>query len=73
MYLQKSVQYHSGKLVGSDKEGNLYKGILTFLIVALRKNILFVVKAVPECKLEAKFILMHIETTLKLLPKLDFK
>ena len=73
MYLQKSVQYHSGKLVGSDEEGNLYKGILTFLIVGLRKNIPFVVKAVPECKLEAKFITMHIETTLKLLAEIGFR
>ena len=53
IYLQ-SVPFHSGKSVASDEE-NFYKGTLTFLIVGLQKNIPFVVKVVPECKLEAKF------------------
>ena len=28
MYLQKSVQYHSGDFVGQNEEGNLFKGIV---------------------------------------------
>ena len=30
MYLDKCEQYSSGKMVGADAEGNLYKGIVSF-------------------------------------------
>ena len=33
MYLQKSSQYQSGEYEGVDKEGNLYKGIVAFMVV----------------------------------------
>ena len=33
MYLQKSVLYHSGHSVGQDEEGNLFKGIVDFVII----------------------------------------
>jgi len=32
MYLQKATQYHSGEYVGADEDGNLYKGIVAFMI-----------------------------------------
>ena len=47
MYLQKGLQFHDGKVYGGDCDGDLYKGIMTFMIVGLRKNIPFVIKAVP--------------------------
>ena len=50
MYLQKEVQFHQGKLIGCDDNGNLFKEIMTFMIVGVRKNVSFVVKAVPESK-----------------------
>ena len=33
MYLQKSSRYHSGEYVGADEEGNLYEGIVAFMVV----------------------------------------
>ena len=32
IYLQKGIQYQGGKLVGVDSEGNLFKGVMTFII-----------------------------------------
>ena len=33
MYLQKREEYAGGELVGADTDGNLYKGIVSFMIV----------------------------------------
>ena len=35
---KKDSQFHDGKLVGTDKEGNLYKGVMTFMINSLKKS-----------------------------------
>ena len=43
MYLQKSAQYQSGEYV---EEGNLYKGIVGFMVVGLKLSIPFVVQFV---------------------------
>ena len=43
MYLEKATQYHSGKYVGADDEGNLYKGIVAFMIVGIKELILYFV------------------------------
>ena len=48
MYLQKSPQYQSGEYVGVDEEGNLYKGIVAFMVVGFRLSIPFVVQVIPE-------------------------
>ena len=48
MYLQNSAQYQSGEYVGVDKEGNLYKGIVAFVVVGFKLFIPFVVQAIPE-------------------------
>ena len=47
-YLQKSAHYQSGEYIGVDKEGNLYKGIVVFMVVGLKQSILFVVQAITE-------------------------
>ena len=73
MYLQKEVQYHQGQLLGTDQDGNLYKGIVTFMIVGLRKNIPFVVRAVPESKIEEKWLSQHINECLKSLHQVGFE
>ena len=45
MYLEKATQYHSGEYVGADDEGNLYKGIVAFMIVGLKESIPSIVQA----------------------------
>ena len=37
MYLEKGMQYQGGEVVVSDKEGNLYKGVMVFMIVSMLK------------------------------------
>ena len=54
MYLQKEVQFQQGKLIDCDDNSNLLKGFMTFMIVGVRKNVPFVVKAVPESKIQGK-------------------
>ena len=46
MYLHKAAQYQAGEYV--DEEGNLHKGIVTFMFLRLKQLIPFVVQAIPE-------------------------
>ena len=39
MYLQKSNEYNAGNQIGADSEAELYRGILVFMIVGLKKSI----------------------------------
>ena len=56
MYLEKATQYHSGEYVGADDEGNLYKGIVAFMIVGLKESIPYIVQAIPEVKFSGKWL-----------------
>ena len=38
IYMQKSAQYQSGEYVGVDEEGNLFKGIVAFMLVGLKQS-----------------------------------
>ena len=49
-YLQKDVQHQSCNLVGVDSEGNLFTGIMTFMINSLKQSISFVIKTIPKVK-----------------------
>ena len=53
MYLQKSAQYQSRENV---EEGNLYKGIFTFLVVELKQSIPFVVQTIPEVTFNGQWL-----------------
>ena len=48
IYLQKCVQYIGGDYLGSDDEGNLFKGIVVFMIQGLQQSLPVGVKACPE-------------------------
>lgn len=48
MYLQKSTECQAGEYVGSDKEDNLFKGIMTFIMIELKQSVLFVVQVILE-------------------------
>ena len=54
MRLQNSVQYHSTNFSGQDEEGNIYKGIVNFMIVTLKQSIPVVIKSYPETKMNRK-------------------
>ena len=72
MYLQKEVQFQQGKLIGCDDNGNLFKGIMTFMIVGVRKNVPFVVKAVPESKIEGTWLSGQIIESIQSLHEIGF-
>ena len=40
MYLQKCEKYRDGVLIGANENNELYKGLLSFIIVGLKENIL---------------------------------
>ena len=46
--MQKSAQYQSEEYVGVDEEGNLYKGIIAFMVVGLKQSIPFVAEVIAE-------------------------
>ena len=46
MYLQQGTQYDGGSYVGEDEEGNLYKGIVVFMIIGLQNSVPYVVKSI---------------------------
>ena len=48
MYLQKTSQNHGGSYVGENEQGELYKGILVFMISEIKETVPTVIKAVPE-------------------------
>lgn len=47
IYLQISVQYHGGKFVGKDENGEFYLEVVVFMLVSIKLSIPFVVKACP--------------------------
>ena len=56
IFLQKSAQYQSREYKGVDKEGNLYKGIVTFLVVGFKLFIPFVVQTIPEVTFNGQWL-----------------
>ena len=57
MHLQKSPKYQSDGYVGVDEEGNLYKGIVVFMVVGLKQSIPFVVQAIPEVTFKGQWLI----------------
>ena len=61
MYLQKCTQYHGGTYEGANEEGELYKGVVVFMITGLKKSIPYVIKACPETSISGKWLAKHVE------------
>ena len=72
VYLQIDSQYQDEKLVGADNEGNLYKGVMIFMINSLEKSIHFAIKAIPEIKIEGKCLSEHIDNWITSLNSVGF-
>ena len=51
IYLQKDAQYNGGRMIGTDADGNMFKGVVAFMINGIKNSIPFVVKAVPELQI----------------------
>ena len=72
IYLQKEAQYNGGRMIGADADGNMFKGVMTFMINSLKKSIPVVVKAVPEMELNGKWIAEQIDELISALHKCGF-
>ena len=72
MYLQKSVQFHSGNFIGRNEEGTLYKGIVVFMIVSLKKYILFVIRSSPDITITGEWLKSETDECLYHLQKVCF-
>ena len=73
MFLQKMSQYQGGEFVGEDEEGNLYKGIVAFMIVGLKKSVPYVIQACPETTFDGEWLAAKIAENLKTLTEAGFR
>ena len=72
MYLQKSTQYHGGEYIGSNEDGDLYKGVVVLMIVGLKKSVPYVVKTCPETNVSGDLIASEIWEAIGNLAKAGF-
>ena len=56
MFLEKCEEYSGGKSCGVNEDGELYKGIMGFMIVGLKSSVPYVVKSVPETQITGEFV-----------------
>ena len=72
MYLDKGTQYHGGEYVGDDCDGQLFKGIVGFMIVGLKKSIPYVVKSSPEVSITGSWLSQELDDCIALLSNTGF-
>ena len=73
MYLQRSQEYSGGEMIGCDDERELYKGIVCFMIVDLKKSIPYVIKSSPETNTNAKWLKTELLDSLEILSNCGFR
>ena len=56
MYLHKAAQYQARECVSANEEGNLYKGIVAFVVVGLKQLTPFVVQAILEVTFNGQWL-----------------
>lgn len=56
IYLQKCEEFNGGNVTGADDHGELYKGLMCFMIVGLKSNIPFVISSVPEKEISGEWL-----------------
>ncbi len=61
MYIQKDNQYQAGKMIGANESGELYNGVVSFMIVGLKQSVPMIVKAEPECTITGEWLIDELE------------
>ena len=56
MYLQKSEEYSGGKTTGTNEDGELYKGVVCFMIIGTKSNTPYVIHSAPEIRIDGSWI-----------------
>ena len=72
MYLQKRQEYFWGEMIGCDDEGELYKGIVCFMIVGLKESIPYVINSSPETNNDVNWLKTELLDSLEILSVCDF-
>ena len=72
IYHQKSAEYFGGDTFRTNEDGDLYKGMLCFMIVGLKNSIPCVINSVPEKELRCQLIKDSLIECLKILHELKF-
>ena len=72
MYLQKCEEYFGGDLIGCGEDGNLYKGLVCFMIVGLKKSVSYVIKSSPQTGISADWLKNEVLECLDVLIKCGF-
>ena len=72
MYLQECEVYFAGDLVGSNSEGELYKGLVCFKIVGLKNTTPYVIKLSSETKINADWLKEELKNCLGILSQSGF-
>ena len=67
MYLQKCVEYCGGDLFRSNINNELYKSIVSFMIIGLKKNVPYVVKTPPVTFINSELLKDELLNCFKLL------
>ena len=56
MYLRKCEEYCGGEIISANENNELYKVLLSFMIVGLKENVPYIIKSVPERNIDGKWI-----------------
>ena len=73
MYLHKCEEYCGSEINGANENSELYKGLLSFMIVRLKENFPYIIKSVPEQNSDSKRIKEQILESVKTLKNCDFR
>ena len=56
MYLQKCEEYFGGEMVGTDEDGELYKGVVCFMIIGLKSSAPYILSTVPKKEIRGEWL-----------------
>ena len=73
MYLQKASEWEGGEYVGEDEDGNLFKGLVTFMVVGLKSNTPYVIKACPEVSINGSWLSNEMDRCIDTLAENGFR
>ena len=72
MYLQKCEEYSGGEVYGADENNELYKGLVCFIIVGMKESVHYVIKSIPEIKINGGWLKEQILDCLNTLKSCGF-
>ena len=73
MFLQNTVEYSGGEYIGADAEGNLFKGIVAFMVVGVKSSTPYVIEASPEVSINGNWLANEIDGCVSILAENGFK